>query len=108
MVGDAPYGSTYISPAPPLFSNPFITASTGFDNGQRFPLHYPPLNASASNPSLNVDWSPFLPISGLPGYYPGSVSPYSEQYTVSIERQFGLSTVLTASYIGSQSHHLLV
>jgi carboxypeptidase family protein/TonB-dependent receptor-like protein len=107
MVGDAPYGSTYISPAPPLFSNPFVTASTGVDNQQRFPLQFPPLNASASHPNPNVNWAPFLPISGLPGYYPGSVSPYSEQYTLSIQRQLGQSTVITASYVGSQSHHLL-
>lgn len=107
MVGDAPYGSTYSSPAPPLFSNPFITASTGVDNLQRFPLHFPPLNATASNPNPNVNWAPFLPISGLPGYYPGSVTPYSEQYTLSIQRQFGKNTVVTAGYVGSQSHHLL-
>jgi hypothetical protein len=107
MVGDAPYGSTYSSPAPPLFSNPFVTASTGLDNGQRFPLRYPALNASATNPNASVNWAPFLPISGLPGYYPGNVSPYSEQYTLSIQRQFGKGTVMTASYVGSQSHHLL-
>jgi hypothetical protein len=107
MVGDAPYGSTYSSPAPPLFSNPFVTASTGFDNGQRFPLQYPRLNASAKDPNPNVNWANFLPISGLPGYYPGNVSPYSEQYTLSIQRQFGTGTVVTASYVGSQSHHLL-
>jgi hypothetical protein len=107
MAGDAPYGSTYISPAPPLFSNPFITASTGVDNLQRFPLHFPPLNASASNPNSSVDWTPFLPISGLPGYYPGSVSPYSEQFTFSVQRQFDSNTVVTASYVGSESHHLL-
>lgn len=107
MAGDAPYGSTYSSPAPPLFSDPFITASTGYNNGQRFPLQYPPLNATASNPNSNVNWSPFLPISGLPGYYPGDVSPYTEQYTLSIQRQFGSKTVMTASYVGSESHHLL-
>jgi hypothetical protein len=107
MVGDAPYGSTYSSPAPPLFANPFVTASTGIDNGQRFPLQYPPLNASAGNPNPNVNWANFLPISGLPGYYPGNVSPYSEQYILSIQRQFGRGTVMTASYVGSQSHHLL-
>ncbi len=107
MAGDAPYGSTYISPAPPLFSDPFITASTGFDNGQRFPLHFPPLNASASNPNPNVSWAPFLPISGLPGYKPDGVSPYTEQYSLSLQRQFGRSTIITASYVGSESHHLL-
>ena len=107
MAGDAPYGSTYISPASPLFADPFITASTGFNNGQRFPLQFPPLNASASNPNSIVNWAPFLPISGLPGYRPDNVSPYSVQYNLSIQRQFGAGTVVTAGYIGSQSHHLL-
>lgn len=107
MAGDAPYGSTYISPAPPLFSNPFVTASTGVDNLQRFPLQFPPLNATASNPNPNVNWTPFLPISGLPGYKPDGVSPYTEQYTLSVQRRLGNSTVITASYVGSESHHLL-
>ncbi|MBV9265052.1 MAG: TonB-dependent receptor, partial [Acidobacteriaceae bacterium] len=108
MAGDPPYGSTYSSPAPPIFSDPFVTASTGYNNGQRFPLHYPPLNASASNPNANVDWAPFLPISGLPGYFPGNRIPYSEQYTFSMQRQVGNGTVVTAAYVGSESHHLLV
>ncbi len=107
MAGDPPYGSTYSSPAPPLFSNPFITASTGFDNLQRFPIHFPPLNASASNPNSTVNWAPFLPVSGLPGYKPDGVTPYTERVTVSIQRQFGKSTVATATYVGSESHHLL-
>ena len=107
MAGDPPYGSTYVSPAPPLFSDPFVTASTGVDNGQRFPIQFPPLNASASNPNSSVNWAPFLPVSGLPGYRPDNVSPYSVQYTLSIQRQFGGSTVVTAGYIGSQSHRLL-
>lgn len=108
MAGDAPYGSTYISPAPPLFNNPFVTAASGYNNGQRFPLHYPPLNASAANPNSNVNWAPFLPISGLPGYYPGSSTPYAMQYNLSLQRQFGRNTLLTASYVGSQGHHQLV
>jgi hypothetical protein len=107
MAGDPPYGSTYSSPAPPLFSDPFITASTGTDNLQRFPIHFPALNASASNPDSTVNWAPFLPVSGLPGYKPDGVTPYTEQYTLSIQRQFGNSTVVTGSYVGSESHHLL-
>ena len=107
MAGDPPYGSTYISPAPPLFSDPFITASTGYDEGQRFPIHFPPLNASPGNPDSSVNWAPFLPVSGLPGYKPGGVTPYSIQYTISMQRQFGGHTVVTAAYMGSESHHLL-
>jgi Carboxypeptidase regulatory-like domain len=107
MAGDAPYGQTYTSPGSPLFSNPYITAATGFDNGQRFPLQYPPLNASASHPNNTVNWANFLPITGLPGYDPRNVTPYSEQYTASIERQIGMRSLLTIAYVGSQSHHLL-
>ncbi len=107
MAGDPPYGSTYSSPAPPLFSNPFITASTGLNNGQRFPIQFPPLNASPGNPDSSVNWAPFLPVSGLPGYKPDGVSPYTEQYTLSLQRRFGRNTVATASYVGSESHHLL-
>ncbi len=107
MAGDPPYGSTYSSPAPPTFQNPFITASTGVDNLQRFPIQFPALNATASNPNTTVNWAPFLPVSGLPGYKPDGVTPYTEQYTLSIQRQFGKSTVATATYVGSESHHLL-
>ena len=107
MAGDAPYGQTYVSVAPPLFNDPFVTASTGQNNGQRFPLQYPALNASASNPNPDVNWSRFLPISGLPGYYYRNVSPYTEQYTVSLQREIGASWLVTAAYVGSQSHHLL-
>ncbi len=108
MAGDAPYGQTYTSPGSPLFANPFITAASGFDNGQRFPLHYPPLNASANNPNNHVDWSNYLPINGLPGYDPRNVSPYSLQYTLSLQRQIGSNSLVTASYVGSMAHHLLL
>ena len=108
MAGDAPYGSTYVSPAPPQFANPFVDAATGFNEGQRFPLHFPAFGASPKNPNNTVDWAPFLPISGLPGYAPGNVSPYATQYNLSLQRQLGRDTVLSVNYIGSEGHHLLV
>jgi hypothetical protein len=108
MAGDAPYGSTYVSPNPPLFSNPFVDAATGNPEGQRFPLQYPAFGASPKNPNTSVNWSNFLPISGLPGYDPHNVSPYATQYNLSVQRQMGRDTVLTLNYIGSQGHHLLV
>jgi hypothetical protein len=108
MAGDAPYGSTYVSPVSPLFSNPFIDAGTGFNEGQRFPLSFPAFGASPSNPNTSVDWAPFLPISGLPGYAPGNVSPYATQYDLSLQRQLGRDSVFSLNYIGSEGHHLLV
>jgi hypothetical protein len=108
MAGDPPYGSTYTSPTPPLFANPFVNAADGADNGQRFPLQLPALGASPSKPDSSVDWSQFEPISGMPAYDPRNRSPYTEQYNLSIERQFDRSTLLTVGYVGSQAHRLLV
>jgi hypothetical protein len=105
---NAPYGTTYTSPAPPLFSTPFVTAGNGENQGQYFPVQLAPLNTSASHPDSSIDWSQFEPISGIPNYLTGNKTPYTEQYMLSIERGFGNNTVLDASYVGSQSHHLLV
>src|SRR5678815_5716215 len=66
MYGVPPYGYNYLSPAPPLFDTPFITAADGTNNGQRFPQQFPPLNASASNPVTTIDFSKFLPVNAAP------------------------------------------
>ena len=58
MSANAPYGTTYTSPAPPLFSTPFITAANGQNLGQNFPVTLAPLNTSASHPDPNVNWAP--------------------------------------------------
>ncbi len=105
---NAPYGSTYSSPAPPLFNDPFVTASTGQTYAQPFPLNLAPLNASRSNPGTNVDFSPYLPISGIPAYMTSNKIPYTEQYMFSIQRQIGQNTLLSANYVGNEGHHLLV
>ena len=47
---NAPYGTTYTSPAPPLFSTPFITAATGQNVGQYFPVQLAPLNTKREPP----------------------------------------------------------
>ncbi len=46
LAANAPYGTTYTSPAPPLFATPFITAANGQDNGQPFPYTFARLNSS--------------------------------------------------------------
>ncbi len=104
LAANAPYGTTYTSPAPPLFATPFITAADGTNNGQPFPYKFAPLNSSRSNPDATIDWSTYEPISGIPGYNIHNHTPYTEEWVLSIERQAGPKTVFGASYIGSSSH----
>jgi hypothetical protein len=108
LAANPPFGITYSSPAPPLFATPFITASTGQFNGQPFPVDLVTQKATASNPNPDVNWSEYLPITGVPGYATTNRIPYAEEYTLSIERQLGAKTIINASYIGTQAHRLLV
>lgn len=106
--GNAPYGTTYTSPAPPLFNDPFITASTGQSFGRPFPVSLAPLNVTSKNPDSTFDWSSYIPISGIPGYLISNKIPYTEQVMFSLQRQIGQNTVVSANYIGNEGHHLLV
>jgi hypothetical protein len=108
LAGNAPFGITYSSPAPPLFATPFITASSGQYQGQPFPATLATRQASSSNPNSNINWSQYEPISGIPAYATTNRIPYVDEYMLSIERQLGSATVLSVSYIGNQGHRLLV
>ena len=105
---NAPYGFTYTSPAPPLFTTPFVDAATGNVEGQRFPAQLAPLNVSASNPDPNIGFSQFEPISTIPGYKTTNTIPYTESYNLTLQRQVGTETLLSLGYVGNQAHHLLV
>jgi hypothetical protein len=107
-VGDPPYGLFYTSPSPSLFATPFIDRATGNGEGQRFPVVFPPQGVSASNPDSSVNWAQYLPISSSPGYWYKNRLPYAEHYELSIERQLGSNSLLNISYVGTQSHRLLV
>jgi hypothetical protein len=106
-IGDAPFGNYYGSPVPPEFATPFVDRGTGHVEGQRFPTPPPPYNVSASNPDTSINWALFLPIGTSPAFWHENVLPYTEEYELSIERQFGQGTLLSASYVGTQGHHLL-
>ncbi len=108
MSANPPYGYTYTSAAPPLFAQPFTVAATGADAGQRFPLQKVAYGASRANPNSTVDWSNFEPLVGIPAVDPHDVTPYAEHWMLSVEWQFGAGTLANLSYIGAQSHHLLV
>jgi hypothetical protein len=108
LAANAPYGTTYSSPAPPLFATPFVTASNGQNFGQPFPYTFAPLNSSRSHPDPDFAWTTFEPISGIPGYSIHNRIPYTEEWMLSIERQIGPKTLLSASYVGTSSHRQLV
>ncbi|MGA2536999.1 MAG: carboxypeptidase regulatory-like domain-containing protein [Terracidiphilus sp.] len=104
LAANAPYGTTYTSPAPPLFATPFVTAASGQDNGKPFPYTFAPLNSSPSHPDADIDWSTYEPISGIPGYDIHNRTPYTEEWMFSVEREAGSGTVFSASYVGTSSH----
>ena len=108
MYGVPPYGYNYLSPAPPLFETPFITAADGTNNGQRFPQQFPPLDASPSNPVTNIDWSQFLPVNADPYLRHDNKTPYSANFMFSIQRELAPNMVATASYVGTRGHNILV
>jgi hypothetical protein len=106
-VGDAPFGYFWSSPAQPLFVTPYIDRQTGFVEGQRFPVNFPPPNVSASNPDNSINWAGFEPISSSPGFWYKNRVPYAEHYSVSIQRQIGNNSLVSVSYVGTQGHRLL-
>ncbi len=107
MYAVPPFGYNYLSPAPPLFATPFITAATGFNNGQRFPFPFPSHNVSVSNPDNSVDWDNFIPLAADPFFYYRNRVPYVRSYMFSIQRQITGRALLTMSYVGNQGHHIL-
>jgi hypothetical protein len=107
MYSIPPYGYNYLSPAPPLFATPFITAADGTNNGQPFPHTPAPTDASASKP-YTLDWSQLVPVNGDPFFFHDNQVPYTENYMASFERELAHNVVFGVSYVGSQGHHLLV
>jgi hypothetical protein len=108
MSANPPYGYDYNSSTSPLFATPFVAAATGQSLGQPFPSPIAAYGASARNPNTTVDWSKYEPITGVPSFFLRNVSPYSETYSVSLQRELAPSTVFSLSYVGSEAHHLLV
>jgi hypothetical protein len=106
-VGDPPYGLYYGSANPPLLEAPYLTRATGASVGQRFPFPYPPTNVSPSNPDTTFPWAQVEPLSYDFSFDHQNKLPYSEDYELSIQRQFGANTVLTASYVGNEGHRLV-
>jgi len=105
--GNPPYGLTYTSPEPPLMATPFVGALTGTQYIQQFPVNVPPYTVSPSNPDANVNWARYTPISGAGSVWYQNKTPYTMSLNLSVQRKIGSNTLASASYIGSESRHLL-
>ena len=108
MSGNPPYGFTDTTAAPTRFEEPFIEAATTTSLGQPFPLQHVAFGASPSNPNSSVNWSNFEPLTGIPAFAKDNVTPYTENYTLSVERQLTSHASAKIAYVGTQAHHLLV
>lgn len=102
-VGDAPFGIFWFGGSP-LLDAPFVDRKAGGLQGQPFPFSPPPGNVSASNPDTTFNWAGVGQISSNFYYNPHNRMPYSEHYHLSIQRQFGTTTVLSVGYVGNQGH----
>jgi len=107
MYAVPPFGYNYLTPQPPLFATPFVSAADGGQNANPFPLTLPPHNVSAKNPNTTFDWPSVIPIAADPYFYDRNAVPYTETYMLSFERQITVKTLLTMSYVGNQGHHIL-
>jgi len=101
IIGDAPWGLYWASPAPTEFASPYVTRATGVSQGQHFPFTFP----SGPGPFPNFKFGSLMPLY-LPGYYNHNKTQMAEHYNVSLQRQLDKSTVLTVSYVGTQGHHI--
>lgn len=108
MSANPPYGFTYTTAVPTLLDQPFTSSLDGSSLGQRFPMPQVPYGATARHPNRNIDWTQFEPVVGVPGYANNNVTPYAEDFSLSIQRALWQRTVLKLGYAGTQSHHLLV
>jgi hypothetical protein len=98
-LADAPFGLYWQVPSVE-FATPWV-AMNGQVYGQHFPFTPPPPG------DTNINWAFFEPISSSPGVYTRNRIPYTEEYNLTIQRQFGGNTVVSVGYVGSQGHRLM-
>jgi hypothetical protein len=99
--GGAPFNLFWLAPVPVYLNEPFQARRGSSQNpGQRFPFHVP-------TPGDTGFWPDFLPLIDNPGYLPTNVTPYSEAYNLSIQRELASSMIVTVGYVGTQAHHLV-
>lgn len=95
-----PFSPLYVSASPPNFSDPYTDRTTGAVNASPF------LGVRAPSRDA-IDFSRYEPIIGLPVTSVHNRTPYSEKFSVSLDRELGRSTIMRVAYVGAEGHHLL-
>ncbi len=66
-----------------------------------------PVRSLYIRPGRRAFYDQFFPTSVLKGYPDALLNPYSEQWTLGFEHQFGQGWVLSADYLGSHTVHVV-
>ena len=67
----------------------------------------PPVRTIYIRPGQATYYNQFLPTSALIGYPAALLNPYSQQWTLGVERQIARGWVLSADYVGSHTVHVV-
>ena len=110
--GDAPYGNFYASPFNDILDSPYVDRQTGAVSANPFAgLVIPPYNTSIKHPDTTFNWAPDVypggQISSSPGFGIHNQLPYTEHWSLSIQRELGPNTMFSIAYVGSEAHHLV-
>jgi len=97
---EPPYLVFYVSPVHPFLELPLKNRTDGGVNPIPLPFKAPP-------PGSNVDFTPYLPLSGEPGFWIYNQTPYADHWNFDIQRQYGSNTLVTLGYVGSRGRNLL-
>jgi len=95
QTAEAPFDVFYGAVLPPVFASPYTNR---FDGGIHAPFPFSP---------TNFVWANALPLSSYPSVPITQKVPYVESYNLTLQRQFGASTVVSVGYLGNQGHRLL-
>jgi len=94
----------------PNFANPFsgYTLNSGTIPGCATPVcSVSEPNKFPYTPPATPDFSAYLPLD-VSVYDPRINIPYAQNFNLTIQRQFGVSTVVSVGYVGSEGRHLLL
>ena len=84
----------------PSFANPWTDISTGASIANKFPFTSFPQPGSTT-----INWLKLEPF-GINTFDPNFTTPYSENFNLTVQREFPANTVVSIGYVGALGRHL--